>query len=69
MNATPDMRKHAIPDMKRPLEVIEARNAVEIARWAGADKYATDTYQKAAQLLDEGKITRSGSIPRKSRPR
>jgi outer membrane protein OmpA-like peptidoglycan-associated protein len=53
MNATPDMRKHAIPDMKRPLEVIEARNAVEIARWAGADKYATDTYQKAAQLLDE----------------
>src|SRR5580704_10934534 len=53
MNATPDMRKHAIPDTKRPLEVMEARNAVEIARWAGADKYATDTFKKAETLLDE----------------
>ena len=48
-----DLRSRAIPDPKRPLEVLEARNAVQIARWAGADKYAGDTYQKAAQLLDE----------------
>jgi outer membrane protein OmpA-like peptidoglycan-associated protein len=48
-----DLRSRAVPDAKRPLEVLEARNAVQIARWAGADKYATDTYQKAAQLLDE----------------
>jgi outer membrane protein OmpA-like peptidoglycan-associated protein len=48
-----DLRSRAIPDPKRPLEVLEARNAVQIARWAGADKYASDTYQKAAQLLDE----------------
>jgi outer membrane protein OmpA-like peptidoglycan-associated protein len=48
-----DLRSRAIPDPKRPLEVLEARNAVQIARWSGADKYASDTYQKAAQLLDE----------------
>src|SRR5262249_5844968 len=53
MNVPPDMRKHAIPDMKRPLEVMEARNAVEISRWAGSDKYASDTFQKAVALLDE----------------
>jgi len=34
-------------DKKVPLELYEARNAVQIARWAGADKYASETYQKA----------------------
>jgi outer membrane protein OmpA-like peptidoglycan-associated protein len=34
-----------------PLELLEARNAVQIARWAGADKYATDTFNKAQQSL------------------
>jgi outer membrane protein OmpA-like peptidoglycan-associated protein len=48
-----DLRSRAVPDPRRPLEVLEARNAVQIARWSGADKYASDTYQKAAQLLDE----------------
>src|SRR5258708_5559847 len=54
MNVNPgDLRKRAIADPRRPLEVLEARNAVQIAQWAGADRYAGDTYQKAAQLLDE----------------
>jgi outer membrane protein OmpA-like peptidoglycan-associated protein len=65
MNVSPDMRKHAIPDMKRPLEVIEARNAVEIARWAGADKYASDTFQKAAQLLDDAENYQARKHPEK----
>ena len=65
MNATPDMRKHAIPDMKRPLEVIEARNAVEIARWAGADKYASDTFQKASALLDDAENYQARKHPEK----
>jgi outer membrane protein OmpA-like peptidoglycan-associated protein len=65
MNATPDMRKHAIPDMKRPLEVIEARNAVEIARWAGADKYAADTFNKAAALLDDAENYQARKHPEK----
>jgi outer membrane protein OmpA-like peptidoglycan-associated protein len=65
MNATPDMRKHAIPDMKRPLEVMEARNAVEIARWAGADKYAADTFKKAETLLDEAENYQARKHPEK----
>jgi len=39
-------------DRKVPLELYEARNAVQIARWAGAQKYAPETYQKAAQGLE-----------------
>ncbi len=34
-------------DPKGPLQLAEAENAVEIARLAGADKYAADTFQKA----------------------
>jgi outer membrane protein OmpA-like peptidoglycan-associated protein len=33
-----------------PLEMFEARNAVRIAQSEGADKYASETYQKAVQL-------------------
>ncbi|HUB82118.1 MAG TPA: OmpA family protein [Bryobacteraceae bacterium] len=34
-------------DPKGPLQLAEAQNAVEIARLAGADRYAADTFQKA----------------------
>lgn len=34
-------------DPRVPLELHEARNAVKIARWAGADRYAADSFQKA----------------------
>jgi outer membrane protein OmpA-like peptidoglycan-associated protein len=51
--------------MKRPLEVIEARNAVEIARWAGADKYASDTFKKAEALLDEAENYQARKHPEK----
>src|SRR6516164_267200 len=34
-------------DPKGPLQLAEAENAVKIARLAGADRYATDTFQKA----------------------
>ena len=36
-----------------PLELYEARNALNIARWSGADHYAADTYAKAAGLLSQ----------------
>jgi len=36
---------------KGPLQLAEAENAVEIARLAGADRYAADTFQKAALAL------------------
>lgn len=38
-------------DTKQPLELYEARNAVQIARAMGADRYATDTFQKAEKSL------------------
>src|SRR5438874_4971939 len=54
MNVAPtDLRVKIVPAKGRPMEVLQARNAVQIAQWAGADKYAGETYQKAAQLLDE----------------
>jgi outer membrane protein OmpA-like peptidoglycan-associated protein len=48
------------------LELYEARNAVQIARWTGADRYAPETYQKAVQGLQnaEGYLTRkAGTKP------
>lgn len=36
---------------KGPLQLAEAENAVEIARLAGADRYAADTFQKASLAL------------------
>lgn len=38
---------------KTPLALYEAENAVKIARWAGADRYGGDTFNKAEQLLKE----------------
>jgi outer membrane protein OmpA-like peptidoglycan-associated protein len=53
-------------DSKVPLELYEARNAVQIARWTGAERYAPETFQKAAQGLEnaEGYLTgREGKKP------
>jgi outer membrane protein OmpA-like peptidoglycan-associated protein len=36
-----------------PLDLAEARNAVMLARLAGADKHSNDTYMKATRLLAE----------------
>ncbi len=41
-----------------PLDLAEARNAVELARMAGADRYAADTFTKAARLLAEAETAR-----------
>ena len=38
-------------DSKVPLELYEAQNAVRIAQWSGADRYAGETYQKAVNQL------------------
>jgi outer membrane protein OmpA-like peptidoglycan-associated protein len=46
-NAAPSQLQPMVMDPKTPLEVYEARNAVRIAKWAGADQYAADTLQKA----------------------
>jgi outer membrane protein OmpA-like peptidoglycan-associated protein len=41
-----------------PLDLAEARNAVELARLAGADRYAADTFNKAAALLTDAEQAR-----------
>ena len=41
-----------------PLDLAEARNAVELARIAGADRLAADTFSKAARLLAEAEVAR-----------
>jgi len=41
------------PGKKDPFELYEAENAVQLARVAGADKYAPDSYQKAEDALDQ----------------
>jgi outer membrane protein OmpA-like peptidoglycan-associated protein len=38
---------------KLPLEFFEARNAVRIAQSEGAEKYASDSYQHAVQLMNK----------------
>jgi outer membrane protein OmpA-like peptidoglycan-associated protein len=39
------------PDKKTPLEIYEARNAVQIARAVGADRFAAETFAKAQKSL------------------
>jgi len=51
---------------KMPLEVYEARNAIQIARTSGADRYATETFQKAESNLkqaEEYRARNAGSKP------
>ncbi len=53
-NVNPDEIKPVRLDPKIPLELYEARNAVQIARWTGARQYAGETFQKAVQGLEQG---------------
>jgi outer membrane protein OmpA-like peptidoglycan-associated protein len=66
LNVNPSEIKPLKLDKRTPLELYEARNAVQIARWTGAEKYAADTFQKAKLGLQnaEGYLTgKSGKKP------
>jgi outer membrane protein OmpA-like peptidoglycan-associated protein len=53
VNAVPaDLKPYAV-DTKTPLDLAQARNAVRIAMWAGAETTAPGGLQKARQLLNE----------------
>ena len=54
MNVNPREIQPIRLDPKIPLELYEARNAVQIARWTGAQQYAGETFQKAVQGLEQG---------------
>jgi outer membrane protein OmpA-like peptidoglycan-associated protein len=52
-------------DRNVPLELYEARNAVQIARWTGAQRYAPETFQKAVDGLGNAEGYLSGKAGRK----
>jgi outer membrane protein OmpA-like peptidoglycan-associated protein len=50
----------AIPlDPNTPLDLYQAQNAIRIARWAGADKDAADSFNKAAGLLQQAETAKA----------
>jgi outer membrane protein OmpA-like peptidoglycan-associated protein len=63
MNVSPSQITTRISDSKIPLELYEARNAVQLAQFAGADRFAGDTFSKARNqlaLAEDHMIRRSG---------
>jgi outer membrane protein OmpA-like peptidoglycan-associated protein len=66
VNVTPAELKPIPLDKETPLDLHEARNAIRIARWAGADKDARESFQKADQLLQQAeayKARKAGNKP------
>lgn len=51
MNVAKGSVRPMVMDEKTPPELYQARNAIQIARWTGADRYATDTFNEADKLL------------------
>lgn len=51
---------------KTPLELYEARNAVRISKWTGAEQYSADTIQKAQANLQTAETLQTGGGDRKS---
>jgi outer membrane protein OmpA-like peptidoglycan-associated protein len=73
LNVRPADREAWVIDRRSPLELYEARNAVRIARWTGAQTYAADSLQKAEISLqnaeDEyaGRLTNKKSVAQNAR--
>jgi len=64
LNVNPAEVSPVALNSKVPLDLYEARNAVRIARWTGADRYAPETFQKAVQGLEnaEGYLTGKAGV-------
>jgi outer membrane protein OmpA-like peptidoglycan-associated protein len=64
VNVLPVDLKPMTLDKKTPLDLYQARNAVRIARWAGADVAAKESYDRASSLLakaESAKTSKAGS--------
>jgi len=65
--AAPPGKFHPVKvDKTVPLQLFEAENAVQIAQYAGADRYAADSLQKAQDLLSQAEgyqARRAGAKP------
>jgi len=65
MTANPAELRPMTLDNRAPLELYEARNAVRIARWTGAERYAADTFQKALANLQNAEDLMRSNFGRK----
>ncbi len=66
VNVAPADLKPILLDKNTPLDLYEARNAVRIAKWAGADVSAADSFEKASKLLAQAeayKARKAGTKP------
>ncbi|MDZ7639007.1 MAG: OmpA family protein [Bryobacterales bacterium] len=50
--ANPEDLKPLPQDSKTPFDVVQARNAIRLARIAKADKYAASSFRRATELMD-----------------
>jgi len=65
--SAPQQEAQPLPlDHKAPLELYEARNAVRIARWIGADRYAPDSLHKAEESLQNAEDELTGKVGKKT---
>jgi outer membrane protein OmpA-like peptidoglycan-associated protein len=65
LNVNPSEIRPLQLDRKVPLELYEARNAVQIARWIGAEQYAAETFHKAVQGLENAEGYLQGKAGKK----
>jgi len=65
LNVNPAEIRAVRLDKKTPLELYEARNAVQIARWTGAEQYAGETFQKAVEDLKQAETDLTRNAGRK----
>jgi outer membrane protein OmpA-like peptidoglycan-associated protein len=65
LNVNPSEIKPVQLNSKVPLELYEARNAVQIARWTGAETYAPGTLKRAVQDLENAEGYLTGKAGRK----
>jgi outer membrane protein OmpA-like peptidoglycan-associated protein len=66
MNVAANGLKSRILDDKVPLELHEARNAVDLARYAGGDRYAAETFQRAEAQLRQAEDLQTRKQNRKT---
>jgi len=56
VNVSPADLKPIPVEKIKPLDLFEAQNAIRIARWAGADRDAPDSFAKAESLLQQAEV-------------
>ncbi len=66
MNTDPSRIAVRRLDGKTPLELYEARNALQLSEFAGADRYAPESFQKASRLLQQAEEYRERRSGRRS---